>query len=42
MIVGNEEKFNTISEDTGLETPITEDEGQYTTIKTFRFWETHD
>lgn len=39
---GNEEKFNTISEDTGLETPITEDEGQYTTIKTFRFWETHD
>lgn len=38
----NEEKFNTIDKDTGKETNIDEDEGQYATIDTFRFWETHD
>jgi len=39
---GNEEIFNTISKDTGEENSITEDEGQYSTIDNFRFWETHD
>lgn len=35
---GNEDIFNTIDEDTGEETDITEDEGQYATIKEFSFW----
>lgn len=39
---GNEEEFNTIDKDTGEQTSITEDEGQYATINTFRFWEMHD
>lgn len=39
---GNEEEFNTIDEETGGQTKITEDEGQYATIKTFNFWEMHD
>lgn len=39
---GNEEIFNTIDEDTGEQTRITEDEGQYATIDRFEFWEQHD
>ena len=39
---GNIEKFNTIDEETGEQTPVREDEGQYATIEKFDFWETHD
>lgn len=39
---GNEEEFNTIDEETGKENEISEDEGQYATIKNFEFWENHD
>jgi hypothetical protein len=39
---GNEDYFNTIDSDTGEETRITENEGQYSTVKNFTFWETHD
>lgn len=39
---GNEAEFNTIDEDTGEQTRVTEGEGQYATIKGFDFWETHD
>lgn len=40
----NEMEFNTIDEDTGEQTKMTKDEGQYATTdyKKFRFWETHD
>lgn len=38
---GNEEEFNTIDEETGEQTRITEDEGQYARINNFRFWGTH-
>lgn len=34
---GNEEEFNTIDEETGKQTRITDDEGQYATIKNFDF-----
>ena len=39
---GNEDIFNTIDEETGEETIITESEGQYTTIEKFDFWQMHD
>lgn len=40
---GNEVTFNTINEDTGEESTISEDEGQYaTTDGRFRFWSAHD
>lgn len=39
---GNEEKFNTINEETGEENRIVECEGQYATIDSFNFWEAHD
>lgn len=39
---GNEEVFNTIDEETGEQTRIIEDEGQYAKIETFDFWERHD
>lgn len=39
---GNEETFNTIDKETGEQTRVYEDEGQYATIETFRLWETHD
>lgn len=39
---GNIEEFNTIDEETGEQTPVREDEGQYATIEKFDFWETHD
>lgn len=39
---GNEERFNTINEETGEENSIIEGEGQYVTINSFHFWETHD
>lgn len=41
---GNEIEFSTIDEDTGLETNITEDEGQYTTFdfSKFNLWQMHD
>lgn len=39
---GNEEDFNKIDEDTGEESMVTEDEGQYVTISKFTFWESHD
>ena len=41
---GNEMDFNTIDEETGEQTNITENEGQYATTdySKFRFWESHD
>jgi len=39
---GNEAEFNTIDEDTGKQTEITENEGQYVTIKGFDLWQQHD
>lgn len=39
---GNEEEFNTIDGETGKETRITEDEGQYAKIENFEFWQQHD
>lgn len=41
---GNETEFNTIDKDTGEQTDLTEDEGQYATvdISKFRFWQTHN
>jgi len=39
---GNKEEFNTIDEETGEQTTIREDEGQYATINNFDVWETHD
>ncbi|KEI95106.1 hypothetical protein N496_19305 (plasmid) [Clostridium botulinum A2B3 87] len=39
---GNEEEFNTIDEETGEQTTIREDEGQYARIESFEFWEQHD
>lgn len=39
---GNIEEFNTIDEETGEQTPVREDEGQYATIEKFDFWETHE
>lgn len=41
---GNEMEFNTIDEDTGEQTEVDEDEGQYATTNynKFRFWQTHD
>lgn len=41
---GNETEFNTIDEDTGEESEITEGEGQYVTvdISKISFWEQHD
>ncbi len=37
---GNKSEFSTI--DIGKQTSITEGEGQYATIESFRFWEMHD
>ena len=39
---GNEESFCEINKDTGDKNDYTEDEGLYTTIRTFRMWEMHD
>lgn len=39
---GNEANFNTIDEETKKEYDVTDDEGQYCTIKNFRMWETCD
>ena len=41
---GNEMEFDTIDEETGEQTTITEGEGQYATIdySKFGFWEEHD
>ena len=39
---GNEQEFNTTNEDTGEPNNITEDEGQYATIKDFNLWQAHD
>lgn len=39
---GNEEEFSTIDSDTGMETGIDAEEGQYATIRKFTFWERHD
>lgn len=39
---GHEEEFNTIDKETGKQTRITDDEGQYATIDNFTFWEMHD
>lgn len=41
---GNEMIFNNIDEDTGKESKVTEDEGQYVTKdhSKFSFWQQHD
>lgn len=41
---GNEMEFNTVDEETGKQTEVIEDEGQYATIdhSKFDFWEAHD
>ncbi|MDM0587777.1 hypothetical protein ACSXEK_15910 (plasmid) [Clostridium perfringens] len=39
---GNEERFNTINEETGEENRVDEIEGQYSTIDSFNFWEAYD
>lgn len=39
---GNENKFNTIDEETGKQTNVIENEGQYARVEDFRFWQMHD
>lgn len=39
---GNEDIFNTIDDESGEQTRVTDEEGQYATINKFTFWETHD
>lgn len=41
---GNEIEFDTIDEETGQQTSITEDEGQYATLdySKFNLWQMHD
>lgn len=39
---GCQEEFDTTDEETGEETRIVEDEGQYARIDNFKFWEMHD
>lgn len=39
---GNEGEFTTVDDETGEQTSVTEDEGQYAKINSFEFWQQHD